>query len=80
MMVFDEDRRAHIELGTLDQAQLEHVAAFAAELGDTETESLCDDALAGKTSADLVTCAVHEDERYTEWMERGRLWGWEARR
>lgn len=79
-MQFDGDRRRSIDIGLMDMAQIEHVAVKAAELGDTELESMCDDALAGTSSPDLVTSAAHEDERYTEWMERGRLWGWEVRR
>jgi hypothetical protein len=79
MMATNEDGK-RVELGTLDLAQIEHVAVQAALLGDTEVEGMCDEALAGMTDAELLTAAVHEDERYTEWMERGRLWGWEVRR
>jgi hypothetical protein len=79
MKEFNEDLRCEVDIGVLDLAQIEHVATKAAELGDTEMEQLCDDALAGATSADIVTCAVHEDERYVEWMARGLARGWEVR-
>jgi hypothetical protein len=80
MTEFNGDLRRAVDIGVLDLAQIEHVATKAAELGDTEIEKLCDDALAGATSADIVTCAVHEDERYVEWIDRGMAWGWEVRR
>jgi hypothetical protein len=79
MMEHNEDRRCAVEVGTLDVAQIEHVAVLASQLGDTETEGMCDSALSGQLSADRVTSAVREDARYHDWMERGRLWGWEIR-
>lgn len=79
MLTYSDDARRYVELGVMDIAQIEHAAVLASQLGDTETESVLDDALAGVTSAEAATAMVHEDERYTEWMERGRLWGWETR-
>jgi len=44
--------------------QVERTARIAAELGDTEMEKMCDDALAGITDACLVMDVVRNDERY----------------
>ena len=79
MITFSEDAMRYVETGTMDIAQLEHAAVLASQLGETEMESVLDDALAGATSAESATAMVHEDERYADWMERGRLWGWETR-
>jgi hypothetical protein len=79
MKEFNEDLRREVDIGVLDLAQIEHIAARAAELGDSEMESLCDDAISGSTSAEIVTCAAHGDERYVEWISRGMMLGWEVR-
>lgn len=63
----------------MDDQQLEHLARCAAEWADTEVEGLCDDALAGHTDSAILEQIVLESERYTDWMERGRSRGWEAR-
>lgn len=57
----------------------EHVARRAAELGDLETEQLCDAVLAGAELEESVIDLLDRDDRYRAWVERGTNLGWESR-
>lgn len=62
------------------EEQTEHIARLAAEIQDTETESLCDEVHAGLTDPSFLVAMVRADSRYTEWVERGISLGWESRK
>lgn len=61
------------------EEQTEHIARLAAEIQDTETESLCDEVHAGLTDLTFLIAVVRAETRYTDWMERGINLGWETR-
>lgn len=61
------------------QEHIEHLALRAAELGDTLTEQLCDEVVAGETDVDVLVSIVDGDWRYGDWMARGVELGWRAR-
>ncbi len=63
----------------LDPEQVEHVARHAAEAGDVEIESLCDDVLAGSTDSCILVDMIDCDPNVRAWMERGERDGWRAR-
>lgn len=63
----------------MNELQIEHLAVCASEWGDTETESLCDEALDDPEMAPLLLSVVELSHRYQDWMERGRARGWESR-
>lgn len=62
-----------------DERYSEHLARLAAEIGDVETESLCDRVIAGEASEDALIDLVEADDRYRGWMLRGRYQGWTDR-
>ena len=63
----------------MDDHHIEHLATLASELGDHDTEALCDEALAGLTDPVIVEDIARDDPRYVTWMERGRNLGWRRR-
>jgi hypothetical protein len=58
---------------------VEHIAVHAAERGDANLESLCDEVLAGETDEDVFMSAVYADQDLIEVAELGRNRGWRSR-
>lgn len=57
----------------------EHLALRAAELGDHDTEALCDEVMAGLSGAQVLVDLVADSPVYSEWMELGVNLGWSTR-
>lgn len=62
-----------------DRWHTEHLACLASELGDVDTEQLCDSVLAGEMSEEFVIDLLDKDERYRLALDRGRNLGWRQR-
>lgn len=74
-----DDQRDLLWRGEWTEIEIEHLALRAAEVGDTATESLCDDALGGRVDAAVVANLARSERDYTAWMERGAELGWRSR-
>ncbi len=57
----------------------EHMAVRAAELGDAQTERLCDAVLAGSADGEDLIDLVEVDDAWFVWMLRGNNEGWRRR-
>lgn len=63
----------------LSDDEVEHLASRASELGDTDVESLCDDALAGLRPSSELVGWINQSDDYKVWMERGSNLGFVSR-
>lgn len=75
-----QDRRGLEGTGIVvwGEEHTECMALRAAELGDTDTERLCDEVLAGVLPAEILANLVEHHEYHAALVRGGNL-GWQAR-